>query len=56
MKEKKFQEIFPNDLVGIIKYADYSLVNFESPIIEKDFKPIKKCGPNLGCTADVADA
>lgn len=56
VKEKKFQDIFPNDLVGIIKSTDYSLVNFECPIIEKGFKPIKKCGPNLGCTEDAADA
>ena len=55
VKERKFQEIFPEKLVCIIKSADYSLVNFESPIIEKDFKPIKKCGPNLGCTPDAAD-
>lgn len=56
VEKRDFQEIFPNDLVGIIKSADYSLVNFESPIIDKDFKPIKKCGPNLGCTPDAADA
>lgn len=56
IEERNFQEIFPINLVDIIKSVDYSLVNFESPIIEKDFKPIKKCGPNLGCTEDVADA
>ena len=56
IEERKFQEIFQNNLVANIKSADYSLVNFESPIIEKDYKPIKKCGPNLGCTEDAADA
>ena len=56
VKERKFNEIFPNNLVDIIKSADYSLVNFESPIFEEGFKPIKKCGPNLGCTEDAADA
>ena len=56
VEERRFQEIFPDELVAIIKSADYSLVNFESPIIEKGFKPIKKCGPNLGCTPDAADA
>lgn len=56
VEKRDFQEIFPDDLVGIIKSADYSLVNFESPIIDKGFKPIKKCGPNLGCTVDAADA
>lgn len=53
---RNFHEIFPDNLVDTIKSADYSLVNFESPIIKKDFKPIKKCGPNLGCTPDAADA
>lgn len=56
VEERRFQEIFPDELVAIIKSADYSLVNFESPIIEKGFKPIKKCGPNLGCTSDAVDA
>lgn len=56
IEKRDFQEIFPDNLVATIKSADYSLVNFESPIIEKDFKPIKKCGPNLGCTPDAADA
>lgn len=56
IETRAFQEIFPENIVHLIKSADYSLVNFESPIIEKGFKPIKKCGPNLGCTADAADA
>lgn len=56
VEKRNFLQIFPDNLVDIIKSADYSLVNFESPIIERGFKPIKKCGPNLGCTADAADA
>ena len=56
VEKRGFQEIFPDNLVNLIKSADYSLVNFESPIIEKDFRSIKKCGPNLSCTADAADA
>ncbi len=31
----------------IIKEADYSIVNFECPIVEGDAKPIAKCGPAL---------
>lgn len=53
---EKFQEIFPNDVCEIIKSADFSFVNFESPITEDDFKPIHKCGPNLHCTPLAADA
>lgn len=56
VETRNFQEIFPDNLVDTIKSSDYSLVNFESPIIEKDFKPIKKCGPNLGCTPVAVDA
>lgn len=56
VENRKFQEIFPDNIVSLITSADYSLVNFESPVREKDFKPIKKCGPNLGCTPDAADA
>lgn len=56
VEERRFEEIFPNDLVDIIKSADYSLVNFESPIAEDGYKPIIKCGPNLRCTPEAADA
>ena len=54
--ERRFHEIFPNNLVDTIKSADYSLVNFESPVIEKNYKPITKCGSNLGCTPDAVSA
>lgn len=56
IETKNFGEIFPDNLVKIIKSADYSLVNFESPIIEEKFKPIEKCGPILGCSSNAADA
>lgn len=44
-----FDQIFPTELVNIIKSADFSIVNFESPVIERSFHPIPKCGPHLGC-------
>lgn len=56
VEERNFSEIFSNELVDIIKSTDYSLVNFESPIVEDGYKPITKCGSNLKCTADAADA
>lgn len=31
----------------IIKESDYSIVNFECPVVEGDAKPIAKCGPAL---------
>lgn len=56
VESRRFSEIFPKNLVNVIKSADYSIVNFESAIIDSTFKPIKKCGPNLSCTPDAADA
>lgn len=56
IKERKFSDIFPEELQTIIKSADYSLVNFESPVIEDTFLPIKKCGPNLGCSENAVEA
>ena len=56
VEERRFEEIFPRNLVDIIKSADYSLANFESPIVEDGYNPITKCGPNLQCTPEAADA
>lgn len=56
IEERKFSEIFPDELVNIVKSADYSLVNFESPIVDKGYNPIIKCGPNLKCTKESAEA
>lgn len=37
-----FDEVKP-----IIEEADYSIVNFEFPIVLNEGEPIPKCGPNL---------
>ena len=34
----------------VIQDADYSIVNFESPVVTREAKPIEKTGPNLRCT------
>ena len=34
----------------------YSIVNFESPVEEREARPIKKTGPNLRCTAKAVEA
>ena len=52
----EFQEIFPDSVREIIKSADYSIVNFESPIVEAGYTPIPKCGPNLHCSQKAAEA
>lgn len=34
----------------IIQSADYAIVNFESPVVMREAKPITKTGPSLHCT------
>ncbi len=38
---------FFDGVKDIIREADYSIVNFECPVVEVDVKPIAKCGPAL---------
>lgn len=56
IEEKRFSEVFSEDLRKIVQSADFSFVNFESPIVENGYKPIPKCGPNLRCTKEAAEA
>ena len=56
IEERKFSEVFPDDVREVIKSADFSFVNFESPVVEGGYKPIPKCGPNLRCTSEAAEA
>lgn len=56
IEEKRFSEIFSEDLRKVIRSADFSFVNFECPIVEEGYKPIPKWGPNLRSTPEAADA
>lgn len=56
IEERKFSEVFPDDVREVIKSADFSFVNFESPVVEDGYQPIPKCGPNLRCTSEAAEA
>ena len=56
IRTKKFRDIFSDDLVSIIKSADYSFVNFEFPIVSNGCKPILKCGPNLKGQPEAVEA
>ena len=40
---------------SIIQSADYAIVNFESPVVTRDAKPIEKTGPNLKCNEKALD-
>lgn len=56
IEEKRYSDVFPENLREEIKSVDFSFVNFESPIVEDAYKPIPKCGPNLHCTPEAAEA
>lgn len=49
-------EVIFAEVKNIVDEADYSIVNFESPIVEDGDTPISKCGPNLHCKAKAVDA
>ena len=44
-----YEPVF-GDILPIIEQADYSIVNLECPVVERDCKPIVKSGPNLKST------
>ena len=57
VKRREYSVLFDN-VKDIIEKADYSIVNFEFPIV-LDFqraKPIQKCGPNLYGTIESIEA
>ncbi len=54
--EKKDFALAFDEVKDLVKTVDYSIVNFECPIVTRDAKPIFKQGPNLRCTLDGADA
>ena len=56
IKDKRFAEIFPDDLCNLVKSADLSFVNFENPVAGGHSTPIPKCGPSLRCTPEAIEA
>lgn len=57
IKERKFSEFLDN-IKPIVDSSQYSIVNFEFPIVQKQTKarPIPKCGPNLKGTVEAVEA
>ena len=47
---------FFDEVKEIISQADYSIVNFECPIVDGNVEPIKKIGPTLRTTSISVDA
>lgn len=56
ISKSNYKELFDEDVRNIIKRADYSIVNFEFPIVLGEKKPIEKCGPNLKGTPKSIEA
>lgn len=50
-----FEAIF-GEVKDLISSMDFSVLNFESPIVEDSDIPIPKCGPNLRCTSKAVEA
>lgn len=57
IKSKQYSKLF-GEIKPIVEGADYSIVNFEFPVIKihERAQPIKKCGPNLEGTIEAVDA
>ena len=57
IKEKHFSRLF-DEVKLVTAKADYSIVNFEFPIVldPKNANPIPKCGPNLQGTVEAVEA
>jgi len=52
---KRYDDIF-SQVKDITDKADYSILNFEAPVVINDAKPIEKTGPNLKCTKNAVEA
>jgi poly-gamma-glutamate synthesis protein (capsule biosynthesis protein) len=47
---------FLDEVKSVLKTADYSILNFESPVVSGHYKPIVKRGPNLSTNKFAVDA
>ena len=56
VENENYEQLFDSEVCSCIKAADYSLVNFEFPIVVGDKTPIEKCGPNLKGTPQSINA
>ncbi len=45
-----------DEVKSMTSQVDYSIINFESPIVEGEAKPIDKTGPNLRCHSNAMKA
>ena len=55
IEENRYKEIW-NKVPNIVVNHNYSILNFECPIVEHTANPIEKCGPSLKCSSKAVDA
>lgn len=55
IEKEDYKSVF-GEVLEFTKQVDYSIVNFEAPVVETDTRPIDKCGPNLKCTSKAVKA
>lgn len=53
--EEKKTEILFGDVIPLLKEADYSVVNYESPVVLNQGNPIKKSGPHLSSSVQTME-
>lgn len=49
LEEQGYEDVL-GTIKCIVSEADYSIVNLECPVVERNAIPIEKCGPNLKCS------
>ena len=55
IEKGSYEQLLDSELRACIHNADYSIVNFEFPIVLTESEPIFKCGPNLRGTIKSID-
>lgn len=55
LEKGDYASVFGN-VKEIVSQADYSIVNLECPVVDKNATPIEKCGPNLKTTVKGVEA
>lgn len=55
LEKEAYKDVF-SDIEPYIKGADYSIVNFECPVVKSEAMPISKCGPALKCSPKAVNA
>lgn len=55
LEDKQYEIVF-SEVTKLTEKVDYSILNFECPVVINSAKPIKKNGPNLRCKKTAVEA